>query len=127
MDVTPVRHTDFPTRLKEILSKAGDKYVYVCLRVDGEPTDSNIVIRSTAFEGRVCWRVGTHGGRRRLDTWNLAGMIEKVSTQGFPSDVQATYERGINQIRAGWVALQMQRGRVIGAKVISTLESLGRP
>lgn len=124
MNVHPVSHIDFKAKLKGHLNDAGNRQVVIGVRVDGSATDANIFLRIGADAQH--WRVGTRGGRQRIDTWNLVQEIARLTTDhsDFPSDIQATYERGVNEVRAGWVLLYVKGRRAASARVVGTLTSV---
>jgi|GEM_PF-4677869 len=115
MTVESVRHYDFKARLQQVLDAAGGGKVLISVKIDGGIHDANIMIRANGVEH--LWRVGTGGGQRRIDTWNLIGAIaELTSKSNFPRDVQRMCERTVNELRRGWVILQVVAGQTLSAR-----------
>jgi hypothetical protein len=69
-------------------------------------------------------RVGINGGKVRVDTWNVVGIIEKTllgQCRYFPNHVQKLYEQAINQVKHGYVLLMVRDSVIERAEFAASL------
>lgn len=118
-----VRLSDLPSRLQAVLETENE--LVIALRVDGDDSDANMLISTTAV-GSELWRVCVQGFRYRAHVWNIVRTISDATCgpwNPFPEDVQRQYEHGINTLKSGWIVLTVQNGE---PKVL-TARCLKRP
>ncbi len=127
MSVQDVTYEAFEQRLRRALFAARGTLV-IGLRIDGEVTSDNILIRtSNLYEQH--WRVlaSTHQ-HSRAETWNIVTMIATVLTRDTPlrevpsaEEIQQACHRGISRRRRGWLLLRVEEWK------ITNISSEGKP
>jgi len=122
--VEDVRYSEFMGKLRLALVAARGNLV-IALRVDGNQSDYNILLRTDNLHERKLRVLASPG--MRAESWNIVTTITNVIMRNramqpreeLPDKLQNVFELGINSRQSGWVVLRVRDHRPVEAKLVT--------